>query len=554
MSSIARCALILVLSFGCAGFVSAVHAQTKPAPKLPLSSVSGRVTIHEKGAPGIVVGIRNLNFSMQPAPAPKATTDQDGNYRITDLPPGNYQVSPIAPAYVTIELAVSHGRGKTLLLASGEDIQGIDFSLARGGVITGKVKDSNGRPVIEERVNLVTEDKANPQGSMFSSVGSGSFQTDDRGVYRIYGIPVGRYKISVGVGEDEPSTTRPGRTVYVRTFYPDAVEPDKAETLQISEGTEHVNIDITVSRGLPSYVASGKVVIGDSGEPAGGLRVGLRRVIRNREGGGMGNFTTSNSRGEFRLENVRPGKYMALVSPQPGSDVRTDPVPLEVIDQDVTGLLLKTVNGLSISGTVVLEGNYDKNVAAKLAELRLQAYVHSEAAYSGSWQDAAINSDGSFRLGGLGPGTVNFAITTKERRSSVAFNILRIERDGVELSPRSVEIKAGEEITGVRVVVSYGSGSIRGEVKLENGELRSDERILVWITGPGAARSNPRPANLDARGHFLIEGLAAGSYEINARVDTPGRPRGPETKQTIDVADGPVTAVVLTIDRKSDPE
>jgi hypothetical protein len=554
MSSLPRSAIILGLALSCAGFPTAASSQTQTQKKTPPSSVSGRITIHGKGAPGIIVGMRNSDSSTQPAPALKATTDQEGNYRITDLPAGNYQVSPMAPAFVVSDLVGPGVRGKTLLLAEGEDVQGIDFSVVRGGVIAGKVTDVDGRPLIEERLTIVPENQANPQGRRFPQVVPRVFQTDDRGIYRIYGIPPGQYKISVGVGSEEfSSNVRLGRVAYPRTFYPDATEPDEAKVIEVSEGTEATNIDITVGRSLPIFAASGKVINGETGQPMRGLRFGLRRVINDRESGVMGAFTASNGLGEFRLENVTPGKYVVFASPPPGSEVRVETVPFEVIDQDVTGLLLKTYEGLTISGTVMLDGTYDKNVFEKLEQLRLQVYLNNESGSSTSWQQSSISSDGSFRLGGLGPGRAHFSLTQQDRRPPVSFAIARLERDGVVL-PRSLEIKAGEQTTGVKIIVRYGTGSIRGEVKFENGQLPPGGRVVVWIKKLSDTEANSRPHTVDARGHFLIEGVAAGSYELNVNANIGGRRQAPFAKQPIDVSEGSVSVVVISLDFKSDPD
>jgi hypothetical protein len=554
MSSLPRYAIVLALSFSCAGSSWSANSQTKTSKKTPTNSVSGRVTVHGKGAPGIAVGIRSSDFSRQPGPTLKATTDQEGNYQITNIPSGNYQVAPMAPAFVNADLVVSRARGKTLLLAEGEDVQDIDFSLVRGGVITGKVTDADGRPVIEERLTIVPEDQANTRGQMFPPVISGGFQTDDRGIYRIYGIPAGRYKISVGLADENVSSTfRFGRVAYKRTFYPDASDPNDAKVIEVTEGTEATNIDITVGRNLPSFAASGKVVDGETGQPVVGLRFGLRRVVNDREEVGvMGIFTASNSHGEFRLENVTPGKYAVFIAPQAGSEVRAEAVFFEVIDQDVTGLLVKTLKGLTVTGTVVLDGTYDKNVLAKLAELRLWAYVHDETAYSNSWQESPISADGNFRLSGLGPGTASFSLSAQDRRPPVTFAILRVERDGV-VQPRGVEIKDGEQVSGVKIVVSYGTGAVRGEVKLENGPLPPGGRVVVWLKKLGDTESNFRPYNLDSRGHFLIEGVAAGNYELNVNANIPGRRAPPSGKQPISVAEGTVSDVVVVLDLKANP-
>jgi hypothetical protein len=545
MISLPRFLLVLVLSLNCALFSSPANCQTKPSTKNLTSSVSGRVTINGKGAAGIAVAIRGSDFSLQQRPSIRAITDPDGNYRLTGIPAGNYQVSPIAPAYVVPDVMPMRMRAKTLLLAEGEDVQGIDFSLERGGVITGKVTDADGRPVIEERITVVNEGQAKTRGQDFALAGD-RFQTDDRGIYRIYGLPEGRYKIAVGQTDDEPYS-RFGRVAYKRTFYPNATEADDAKVVEVTEGSETNNIDITVERSLPTFAVSGKVVDGETSQPVMGLRFGLRRIINNRDSGAVSGLFTGNSQGEFRIENVTPGKYVAFVAQQPGNEVRIEGEPFEVTDQDVTGLLLKTRNGLSITGTVVVDGISDRNILNKLSDLRLQAYVRAETGNSGGGQVSHLNADGSFRIGGLPAGIANFFISTKERRPSVNFAILRVERDGI-IQPRGLEVKAGENVSGVRIVLRYGNGSIRGEVKVENGPLPEGARISVWIAKLGETATSFRPYNVDVRGHFLIEGVPAGSYELNVNVNIPGRPNSPPARQPVSVTDGATTDVEVSVD------
>lgn len=554
MSSITRYAIVLALGLSCAGLGSAVPCQTKTTKKTPTSSVSGRVTVHGKGVAGVVVGIRGLNGPLPSISTLKATTDADGNYQIVEVPAGNYQVFPMAPVYVMLDAV--RGRGKMLLLAEGENVQGVDFSLARGGVITGKVTDADGRPVIEEQVTILPVDQNSQplQMAQMYAPGNSGMQTDDRGVYRLYGLAAGRYKISVGFAEDNPfGNVGFGRAAYRRTFYPAATDPDDAKIIEITEGSEARNIDIALGRSLPAFSASGKVIDGETGQPVVGLRFGVRRVVNDGDAPIMnGIISASNSLGEFRLENVMPGKYVVLVMPQPGSEVRVDPVAFEVIDQDVTGLLVKTVRGLSVSGTLVLDGTYDKSAMQKLTQLRLSAFVRSDSESSIFGKESSIGPDGSFRIGGLAPGTANFMLGNQDRRPLVNFAVLRIERDGIA-QPGGLEIKAGEQLTGVKIVVIYGTGSIRGEVKIENGPLPQGGRIMVWIRKPGDTTSNFRPYSLDSRGHFLIEGVAAGTYELNANANIPGRRGQVSTKQTISVAEDAVIDVALSLDLKSNP-
>ena len=549
MSGLLR-VFVLALSLCISGLLSAANSQTK-TPKKPLTgSVSGRITLHGKGLAGIVVGVRNSDFSAQPTPAIKGTTDADGDYRITRIPAGNYQVSPMAPAYVVTDLVSTRARGRTLLLAEGEDVSDVDFSLERGGVITGRVTDAGGRPVVEERLMLLPVDQNKQNVRNFGPGIAPNAQTDDRGVYRIYGLAPGQYKISVGRDDDNYYSTGGGRVAYQRTFYPGVTEPAEAKVIEVTEGSEATNIDITLGQTLPGFVASGKVVDGETGRPVSGLRLGLRRIINN-DYAGVNAYVSSNSQGEFRLENVTAGKYAILVLPLPGVETRADAVSLEVVDQDVSGLLVKTFKGLSISGTVIVEGKTDSSLPAKLADLRLYVYVRSEGSIPGFGHTSSINADGSFHLGGLSAGIANFSLNS-QGGPPVNFAILRVERDGVAL-PQGLELKTDEQqVTGLKVVLKYGTGSIRGEVKLENGPLPAGGRLMVSIKKVGETGSNFRPYTPDLRGHFLIEGIAAGDYELNVNANIPGR-EPPRSTQTVTIIDGAVSDVLITVDLKPKP-
>src|SRR6266850_1414607 len=160
MKSPARQAIVWFLLILCTPLYT--KSQTSLAKKRPASSISGKVTIKGKGVSGIVVGLRATDSFGQQTSLYKSATDQDGNYRITNVPPGSYRVMPAAPAFVISgpgELG-----GKSLIITEGETVEGIDFALNRGGVITGKVIDSEGRPLIEEQISLLPPEADTQRG------------------------------------------------------------------------------------------------------------------------------------------------------------------------------------------------------------------------------------------------------------------------------------------------------------------------------------------------------------------------------------------------------
>jgi len=126
------------------------------------------------------------------------------------------------------------------------------------------------------------------------------------------------------------------------------------------------------------------------------------------------------------------------------------------------------------------------------------------------------------------------------------------QRDGV-VQPRGLELNSGEpQVTGVKIFLRYGTGSVRGEVKIENGPLPAGARLMVWLKKPGETESSFRPYNPDLRGRFLIEGVSAGDYELRVQANVPRR-ESPAASQLVTVVEGAVSDVVITVDLKPKP-
>src|SRR5262249_38366791 len=99
--------------------VSLAHAQ-KDQP----ASISGKVTLKNKGVAGVVVIAVVTNYSGGgQGPRYRGTTDAEGNYRIENIATGSYQVTPMVRAFVV-------ARAKTTQLVAvtaGETIRDVDF-------------------------------------------------------------------------------------------------------------------------------------------------------------------------------------------------------------------------------------------------------------------------------------------------------------------------------------------------------------------------------------------------------------------------------------------
>ena len=537
-------------------FYSFGSAQT--TSKAPTASISGRVTIDGKGVAGITVAATTSSSPLDNRTVAKTTTDDDGKYQLTGLAAGQFTIMPLAKAFVVGTSGAYKQPGQSITVADGETIAKIDFDLVRGGVITGRITDTDGRPVIGERVSVVAKD-APDTGRPMTMFDGPRNTTDDRGVYRIYGLGPGNYKVSIGQAgaAGNVAIMGMGGSKYTKTFYPGVADEAKATFLEINEGTEISNIDIVASKSGRGSSVSGRVVDADSGQPVPNVYVVYSSLNeRTQQLGGM-NFTgkQTDANGKFRLENVQPGHYAAyMLATGQGTSSYSDQTPFDVSDGDVSSVEIKIHRGATVSGVAVIENNFDPAVASLLQTVSIFAFSNTKGG-APSFSRGQINSDGSFTFSGLAPGKVQINMVGFPTPPK-GLTLVRTEVDGME-QREGIEVNAGAQITGVRLVFAYGAGSIRGEVRAEGGVLPAGLTLQVIISSAtgGAHRFS---GIADARGHFVVENIPPGTYEISVvtvGLDRPASTYAP-VPRTVNVESGPVQ-IVLVVNfaaKKATPE
>ncbi len=568
--------LLLVLSLPAAS-----QSIQQPIRPTGTATVSGMVKLGEAPAVGIpmaLISSQNLRPSpnQQQEQVPQTATDENGLYKFTGLVAGAYRVVPMTETFVVTSTALPNpqaqpgGRpgnpggfggpggaagGRAVNVSDGQAVTQVDFTLARGGVITGRVSDNNDRPIIAERINLMT---VNETGQVRPSAG-GRFglETDDRGVYRVYGLPPGRYLVSAGNDGDNrlgPAIAR--RASYARTYHPSATEQSEAQIIEISEGTVAENINIRLGGPLKAYSVLGKVLDSQSGQPVAGVTINVTKEVRNGRGGppqpAAGSNGTSNEKGEFKITGLMPGRYAASATPlnfssgTPSSgDFYSDPTSFEISSDDTSGVEVKVIRGASIAGIVSIEGSNDPTVMGKLSQLMVfansrnpqqaqrQAPGQGVGSTSGRNSMSGVSPEGIFRIGGLAPGSARVSIGGGGfGGQGGAFKLIRIERNGSPING-DIELTSGEQVAGIRIVVGYGSAVIQGRVVVTGGTLPAGARLMVSARSLSAAAATGQggfgggnSARVEADGQFRIENLLPGSYEVRLTGSLGGGPGG----------------------------
>lgn len=517
-------------------------------------SVSGTVKIGTRAAKGITVGLaRDVQNRLggpaataggpgapppppPPAPSIRAVTDDSGKFVFSNVSPGDYRLTAIAESYVIADANLAD-LGVPVSVVEGQTASVAELVLAKGGVITGKLTDSDGRVLIAERVTVSEIDAS---GRVRNVGGNrGPLETDDRGVYRVYGLTEGKYTVSAGSGEAGFGPQRRAR--YARTWYPNVTDQTAASVVEVAPGKVAENIDIKLGEPLKTYSVQGRAVDATTGKPVPGVGVmatRMRQMQGNRPnapaffpgempGGPAGDQPgMSDEQGVFKITGLTAGNYSVNTTSgmrgpgQMGSDYYGDPASFQVGESDVTGVELKLHLGVTITGVLKIDGAIDGPTMSRiLSQTMINAMVRPEQQgqpnqgnSSGRFSSSQVNGDGTFRLGGLEPGRTTFNVNA---RGNYRLGVVKIERNGATV-PSEIQTGSGEQVLNLVITTREANSVIRGRV-LANGGGIVPANYQVRLTARSLDGSTNSGATADAAGNFEIDGLMPGSYELTAR-------------------------------------
>ncbi|HEY7182119.1 MAG TPA: carboxypeptidase-like regulatory domain-containing protein, partial [Blastocatellia bacterium] len=315
--------------------------EQNPAPRRREGSITGRV-IGPDGQPMADARVFAYRIGENSGSSHSAAVADDGSFKLTGLQPGLYNVEAGAPGHISAEAP-----GGNAIHRIGENLT---IALIKGGVVTGRVTDEAGEPIVGVGVRLIR--LRDPEGRTAASR-EDTFDyrfgvTDDRGIYRVFGLQPGVYIANIGTGNSTDDSQIRGDSP---TYYPSATR-DTAAEINLRGDEEVSGVDIR-HRGDRGRVVSGSV----SGEVASSSSSPVSVSLIDPDGGrDEADTSTSSARG-FAFYGVPDGDYELVATRWAGSNETSGlgRRRVSVKGADVNGVELKLAPNGSISGRVIIE-------------------------------------------------------------------------------------------------------------------------------------------------------------------------------------------------------
>ncbi|HMH43043.1 MAG TPA: carboxypeptidase regulatory-like domain-containing protein, partial [Pyrinomonadaceae bacterium] len=185
----------------------------------------------------------------------EAVTDDKGQYRLDQLPEGEYIVKPVLPGNLA-----TRGPDRKVKLADRGCAE-VSFWLESSARMTGRVLNPQGLAVPKAEIFMIEADKERYRGHWDAAY------SDEEGKYSFNLIPPGRYVLIIRY-DGMTSQNRPFPTIY----YPGVSDKSQAKVFAIGEGQVVDNYDLQVPP-MPTEGDVQGIVVWADGRPAAGARV-----------------------------------------------------------------------------------------------------------------------------------------------------------------------------------------------------------------------------------------------------------------------------------------
>ena len=352
-------------------------------------------------------------------------TDERGHFTFAGLPAGRYTIRATRAGWITMAYGARGPMrpGTAIPLADGQTLS-IVARMARGAVMTGTVLDENGQPAVNTGVAAFKPSIQNGERRLLS-FGVPS-TTDDRGIFRIYGLPAGDYI----VGAAAPSTAPPGADIrlttdldvhhartagagvppppdrgvaFASTYFPGTPLAAQAARITLRAGEERSGIDFALQL-VPTTQVDGSVFSAEGPIPPNTQIVLLASGDTAFPDSPFDRLRTTrpSADGTFSFSNVSPGQYTILA--RSSSPITWASTQIVADGDRVSGVSLSLQPGLVLSGSVRFDGDRLKPPAdMKSVRIALRP-VQAQGMVAIAPPEVTADANGRFTVTGVTPG------------------------------------------------------------------------------------------------------------------------------------------------------
>lgn len=507
------------------GFLLALALQVAPTISPPPGTAGStttappRITIRGRvlGVDGRPIRHAQVQtFSVEPPLIGAVTaTDDDGRYEFA-IPVGEYTMSASRVGYLALQYGQRRptDKGEHVRVEASGVHEHIDFALPRAAAIAGRVLDELGDPLQGATVSLSHFRFFRGRRRIVEVPGVGGATTDDRGHFRIYGVPPGDYLLSGSIGQLIPGLRVSDVPGYAATYFPGTPNPAEARHITVGVSQDVLDADFQMVRS-PSATIRGRAV-SSAGEPLqGGISLVPSQQLGFTSGAAAGARTRPD--GSFEFRNVPPGTYVVQVQrsrANQATEAEFGAARVSINGSDLSDLIVQTTPGSRIAGRIILDGGA-REPNRNAIDLSTYPMDLDFAPANGQFARADIRDDWSFMMNGI-----NGARRLRLARAPRGWGLAAIRVGGVDVTDTPLTFgTADQSVTDVEVVLTTRITTIDASVTDTRGQPVGDCSVVAFATDQTLWYAQSRffkLATRDASGPFRIEALPPGDYFVAA--------------------------------------
>ena len=502
-----QCGFLTVFVFA----LVTVTGQT-PAPAPASGKITGRV-VNESGQP-----LANASISLYSVGSLRqhnsTNTDRDGKFQLSGLEPRNYRVIAWLSSYAPFVSTTNHRVGDSITVV-----------LTKGSVITGTVTTRTGEPVVGVRVHARMINVDRSQLAFPFNVFPAERTTDDRGVYRLYGLRAGTYLVWAGGGGG--SGNSPDVDAFdelIPTYSPESTR-DTAAEISVHAGEEISGVNIRF-RGEPGRVISGRTT---GSTQAGAFVLNLTAVGKNKSEWTTLTVQPADNNSSIVFRGIDDGDYdltaLSLANDGLGGAIATKRI--KVSGADVTGIELVTESMASVSGRIVLEESNKTECVDKQRPSFTETLVFATQNESQATDyhpqllfflkvPATADANGNVSLKNLAPGRYFFMPEFAAKYwylQSITLPPVPPGAKPVDATRTWTTLKSGDRLSGLTITLAHGAASFSGVV----AEDRSEDLFLYLVPAEKERAEDALRffgAAIGPDGKVVLNNLPPGSYRV----------------------------------------